>query len=288
MTRQPQPVGSAMPDPHRRWTMESGDAQMVLTNARRALFVMAGLLALLWAIQVANWADGYRLDHSWGITPDNLASLPYILTAPFLHWNWTHIEANSGPLFIFGFLAAYRGIGKWAGVTAIVIVTSGLSAWLFESPGSVGVGASGVVFGYLGYILVRGIFDRRGIDLLIGAIMALCFAYQFTVLLPHQGIGWQDHIGGLVGGIAAGWLLRERRAARPRAASDREGAAAVPAPPGQTALPRQVPQPGTTAQPGKVPQPGKAGAADPPGKGFAADPSNPRAELHKLLDDLGL
>jgi len=57
-----------------------------------------------------------------------------------------------------------------------------------------------VVFGYFGYIMVRGFFDRHPIDMIIGAIMALCFAYQFTVLLPKAGIGWQAHIGGLAGG----------------------------------------------------------------------------------------
>ena len=60
--------------------------------------------------------------------------------------------------------------------------------------------------------MVRGFFDRHPIDMLIGAVMALCFAYQFTVLLPQNGIGWQAHIGGLVGGVAAGWIFRDRRA----------------------------------------------------------------------------
>ena len=95
-----------------------------------------------------------------------------------------------------------------------MIVTSGLAAWFFEAPRTIGVGASGVVFGYFGYIMVRGLFDRRAVDVLIGAVMALCFAYQFSVLLPHQGIGWQAHVGGLVGGIAAGWLFKDSRAVR--------------------------------------------------------------------------
>jgi membrane associated rhomboid family serine protease len=65
--------------------------------------------------------------------------------------------------------------------------------------------------------MVRGFFDRHPIDMIIGAIMALCFAYQFTVLLPQAGIGWQAHIGGLAGGVAAGWIFRDRRpkAAKP-------------------------------------------------------------------------
>ncbi|HTP17839.1 MAG TPA: rhomboid family intramembrane serine protease [Streptosporangiaceae bacterium] len=195
----------------RSWTMAADDPAAVLAEARKALYVMAGILAALWIIQIINSADGYRLTFDYGIRPRALGSLPDILTAPFLHFSWTHIEGNSGPLFIFGFLAAYRGVAKFAGVTVLVVLSSGLAAWLFESPGSVGAGASGVVFGYFGYIMVRGFFDRHAIDLLIGAVMALCFAYQFSVLLPQRGIGWQAHIGGLVGGILAGWVFRDRR-----------------------------------------------------------------------------
>jgi len=193
------------------WDLGAGDAETVLAEARKALFVMVGVLAILWVIQIANWADHYHLTYEYGIRARDAGSLPDILSAPFLHFNWSHIEGNSGPLFIFGFLAAYRGVKKFLGVTVLVIVTSGLGAWLFESAGSVGAGASGVVFGYLGYIMVRGFFDRHAIDMLVGAVMALCFAYQFTVLLPQAGIGWQAHIGGLVGGVAAGWIFRERR-----------------------------------------------------------------------------
>ena len=198
---------------HRTWDLGTGDAATVVAEARRALFVMVGFLALIWIIQIANWADQYRLTVDYGIRAHDIGSLPDIVSAPFLHFSWAHIEGNSGPLFIFGFLAAYRGVAKFLGVTAVVILASGLGAWLTESAGTVGVGASGVVFGYFGYIMVRGLFDRHAIDVLIGAVMALCFAYQFTVLLPHAGIGWQAHIGGLLGGVAAGWLFRDRRTA---------------------------------------------------------------------------
>jgi len=244
-----------MADSKRRagWDLGTGDPAAVIAEARRALFVMVGFLAILWVVQIANVADHYQLTHSYGIRPREIGSLPDILTAPFLHFSWAHIEGNSGPLFIFGFLAAYRGVTKFYGVTALVIVTSGLGAWLFESANSVGAGASGVVFGYFGYIMVRGFFDRHAIDMLIGAVMALCFAYQFSVLLPQQGIGWQTHIGGLVGGVLAGWIFRDRRSGK---------AARAPAMPGTPgALGRK-----TTAPP--------------------ADGS--RAELHRQLDDLGL
>ena len=149
----------------------------MLAEARKALFVMVGFLAILWIIQLINAADHYQLTLNYGIRPRDVGSLPDILAAPFLHVSWTHIESNSGPLFIFGFLAAYRGVYRFLGLTVLIILVSGLAAWLTAPTHSVGAGASGVVFGYLGYILVRGFFDRHGIDILLGAVMALCFAY---------------------------------------------------------------------------------------------------------------
>jgi membrane associated rhomboid family serine protease len=249
-------------------------------NARRAFFVMVGALAIIWAIQVANAADNYHFTLHYGIVAHDVGSLPYILTAPFLHFSWNHIEGNSGPLFIFGFLAAYRGLGKFAAVTAVVVVTSGLAAWLFETAGSVGAGASGVVFGYFGYIMVRGIFDRRAVDVVIGAVMALCFAYQFSVLLPHQGIGWQAHVGGLVGGIASGWLFKDSRAVKKARQKKAVPAAAA----GGGAPTTTVAVPTAQSAPPTLP----AGQGGKGGKKFAVDPANPRADLYKELDDLGL
>jgi membrane associated rhomboid family serine protease len=206
------------------------DPAAVLDRARTALFVMVGVLAVLWVVQIANWADHYQLSFEYGIRPRDVADLPDLLAAPFLHFSWAHIEGNSGPLFIFGFLAAYRGVARFAGVTVVVILTSGLGAWLTGSAGTVGAGASGVVFGYFGYIMVRGFFDWHPIDMLIGAVMALCFAYQFTVLLPGAGIGWQAHIGGLTGGVVSGWLFRERRAAGPPVPKTGQSKPPAPAP----------------------------------------------------------
>ena len=235
--------------PRGRWDLAPGDAESVLALARRALFVMAAVLAVIWILQIANWADHYRLTLDYGIRPRDAGSLPYVFTAPFLHFSWAHIEGNSGPLFIFGFLAAYRGIKKFIGVTIIVVLTSGLTAWLAEPVNTVGAGASGVVFGYFGYIMVRGFFDRHVIDMVIGAIMALCFAYQFTVLLPHAGIGWQAHVGGLAGGVLAGWLFRERRPKAPGkpVPATGTGTAGITVPGAQAGTGRKPGDPGSSA-----------------------------------------
>ncbi len=249
------------------WTLGTGDADSVLAEARKALFVMVGFLAILWIIQVVNVVDSYHLTDSYGVRPHHVSSLPDILIAPFLHVSWTHIESNSGPLFIFGFLAAYRGVVRFLGLTVMIIVLSGLVYWFAAPSNSSGVGASGVVFGYLGYILVRGLFDRHSIDILIGAVMALCFAYQFTVLLPHAGIGWQDHIGGLAAGLLGGWLFRDRGTGAARVAVSGKHPAATPATGTGLALP---------------------GPASPAAGTGTGPHSGPRADLYQQLDDMGI
>jgi len=220
----------------------------VLAEARRAFFVMAGFLAVIWVLQIANWADHYRIALDYGIRPRDTGSLPDVISAPFLHFSWAHIEGNSGPLFIFGFLAAYRGVRKFIWVTLLIIAASGLAAWLGAPSNTVGAGASGLVFGYFGYIMVRGFFDRHLIDMAIGVIMALSFAYQFSVLLPRAGIGWQAHIGGLAGGVAAGWIFRERRPKAPAKPATAAGTTAGPTFPGtQTGMLRKPGGPGGQA-----------------------------------------
>jgi membrane associated rhomboid family serine protease len=187
-------------------------AEAMIAEAKKALWVMVGLLALLWAIQIVNALGSYGLSREFGIDARDPASLPEIFSAPFLHFGWDHIEANSGPLFVFGFLAAYRGVKKWLGVSALIVVASGLGVWFISPSTAVTVGASGLVFGYFGYIIVRGVFDRHPIDIVIGLVMALCFAYQFSSLLPSdEHVSWQGHMFGFAGGIIGGWLFRDRR-----------------------------------------------------------------------------
>jgi membrane associated rhomboid family serine protease len=188
---------------------------MSVRNVRNALIVMVAFLALIWALQVANWADGYRFDGSFGILPHHLSRLPDIFTAPFLHQSWQHIEGNSLPLFVLGFLAAYRGIKKFLLVTLIVGIISGLGVWLFQSSNELTVGASGIIFGYFGYVLVRGIFDRNILDIVIGVVAGLLYYGILAVAIPGTpGISWIAHLSGLVGGVLAAWFLRDTRPRR--------------------------------------------------------------------------
>ncbi|MDH6139539.1 membrane associated rhomboid family serine protease [Kitasatospora sp. GP30] len=209
--------------------IRSAEAAMI-AEARKAFFVVFGLLALVWAVQLGNWSDGNSLARQFGIRPQEFDSLGKIFTAPLLHYGWDHLEANSGPLFVFAFLAAYRGVARFLALTALLAVTSGLTVWIFQNPQTETVGASGLVFGYFAYVVLRGIFDRHLIDSLIGLVMAASFAYLVFGALPSApgGVSWLGHLGGLIGGCLGAWLLRDRRTsatAGPAAAATAPGPA---------------------------------------------------------------
>jgi membrane associated rhomboid family serine protease len=185
-----------------------------LGKAVRALVFMTGFLGLLWLIQVINWADSYHLDSRFGILPHHESHLGDIFTAPLLHFSWQHLEGNSVPLLILGFLAAYRGIMRFLTVTLIVAITSGLAVWFFQSSNELTVGASGLIFGYFGYVLVRGIFDRNLADVVVGVLAGVAYFGILAVAIPGTpGVSWIGHAGGLAGGVLAGWVLRSRRRA---------------------------------------------------------------------------
>jgi membrane associated rhomboid family serine protease len=182
---------------------------MSLRKFRDALIVMGAFLAVIWLLQVINWADGYRLDSEFGILPEHVSRLPDIFTAPFLHFSWQHIEGNSVPLFVLGVLAAYRSITRFLLVSLIVVVTSGLAVWLFQASNELTVGASGVIFGYFGYVLIRGFFDRSLLDIGVGLVAGVLYWTILEVAIPGTpGVSWIGHLGGLVGGVLAAWVLR--------------------------------------------------------------------------------
>src|ERR1700759_759057 len=193
-------------------------------KALRALIFVGAFLGLLWLIQVVNWADSYHLDR-FGILPHHESHLGDIFTAPLLHFNWQHLEGNSIPFLVLGFLAAYRGIMKFICVTLIVAITSGLAVWFFQSSNELTVGASGLIFGYFGYVLVRGLFDRNVIDIVAGVLAGVLYFSILTVAIPGTpGVSWIGHAGGLAGGVLAGWVLRSRRPAARRPAAGRPAA----------------------------------------------------------------
>lgn len=185
-------------------------------RAMTAGALMLGWITLLWVLEGIDTATGQALD-TYGITPREPAELLDIVPAAFLHSGWEHVASNTVPLLVLGFIAALGGIRRFAAVVLTVIVVSGLGVWLTVPPHTVTLGASGVVFGLFGYLLVRGFVDRRPLDVVVGVVIAAVYGSLLWGVLPtDSGISWQGHLFGLAGGVGAAFAFRRpRRTTRP-------------------------------------------------------------------------
>jgi len=178
---------------------------------REGITLLAGIVALMWLIEVVNTLDSNRLDND-GIVPRDVGALWKILTAPFIHGSFQHLIDNTLPLVFMGLIIALRGAARLAVLTAIVIVIGGIGTWLIAPAGTVTFGASGVVFGYATYLLVRGLFDRSVLELATGVLVgAVWGGALLSSLVPHTGISWQAHLCGGIAGVIAAWLLAAPR-----------------------------------------------------------------------------
>jgi membrane associated rhomboid family serine protease len=174
---------------------------------------LLGVVALLWAIEMIDRIV-FRgsLDGLLGIRPRDISGLWGIVFAPFLHGDFAHLLANTLPLVSLGWLIMLRETGDWLIVSATAAICSGLGTWLIGAPYSVHIGASGVIFGYFGFLLLRGYFERSAVA--IGFSLLVFFLYGSIIwgVLPGQpGISWEGHLCGFLGGVLAARLLAKRR-----------------------------------------------------------------------------
>jgi membrane associated rhomboid family serine protease len=187
------------------------------SDRRQALQVVAGMVALMWGLEIVDVAMGHDLDR-YGIHPRDIEGLPEIATAPFLHAGFGHLIGNTFPFAVLGSTIALAGVRRLLTVTALVGLISGLGVWVIASSNSVHLGASGLVFGYATYLISRGIFSRRIIELAIGAAVAAIWGFTLLWgLLPHGQVSWQAHVFGAIGGVVAARLLTRPRDADVRA-----------------------------------------------------------------------
>jgi membrane associated rhomboid family serine protease len=180
----------------------------------QALATILSFTAALWVIEFYDQLTGEWLDAD-GIVPRSWDGLDGILWAPLLHGGFAHLAANTLPFVVFGFLVLANGIGRFVLVTALIWVLAGLGVWLTAPYGSVTVGMSGVIFGWLTYLLVRGFFARSGTQILLAVVVFFLWGGILLGVLPGQeGVSWQGHLFGALAGVFAAWLVaRPSRAA---------------------------------------------------------------------------
>ena len=174
------------------------------------------LLVVIWVAQVANFFLGYDLNQWFGLEPRDFGGLVGIPASPFLHASFNHIIANTIPLVMLGGMAAMASPKRFYEATVIIVLLGGLLVWVLARGGNrVHVGASGLVFGYLGYIVALGIFERSLRALAMGIIAGLLYGGLVWGVLPDQRVSWESHLFGAIAGAAAAWLLTRDKGATP-------------------------------------------------------------------------
>ncbi len=185
------------------------------TGWNGALLVMLAMGAVLWVIQAVNSATDYALNRHAGLRPREIGGLWGIVTEPFLHTGWAQLAANTAPFVLVGWVLLRSGVRVWVGVSALITVIAGVLTWL-AAPSGLSTGASVLVFGWLGYLIARAYFSRR-IRWIVSAVLVLFFfGTLLGSLLPSfdGNATWQAHLAGFVAGVAVGWVLHPRKAAK--------------------------------------------------------------------------
>ena len=181
----------------------------VVRTLRVHAWILGVSVASLWAVFAVDTVLGGALLH-FGIVPRTTDGLWGILAAPFLHADLAHLTANTASLLVLGWLVMLRDPRHYTLVALSAAVGGGLLAWLLGAPNSVHIGASGVIFGFLGFLIFAGWYARSLARVALSVVViALWGGLVFGVLPGEQGISWQEHLGGFIGGaLAARWFAR--------------------------------------------------------------------------------
>jgi membrane associated rhomboid family serine protease len=214
-------------------TSTGGYSALPAQPKKRPAWVVGGLtilsfVALLYVIEAYDSVTGHRLDSN-GIRPLETDGLTGILFAPLLHSNWEHLAANTGPALVLGFLMTLAGLSRFIFATAIIWILGGLGTWLIGNVGAPTyygtvvetnhIGASGLIFGWLTFLIVFGFFTRKIWEIVTGVVVLLIYGSILLGVLPGTfGVSWQGHLCGALAGLVAAYLLsgpeRKSRALR--------------------------------------------------------------------------
>lgn len=184
--------------------MSQGSRQEIKTQA----IILATFVAIFWLLEILDQFVFRGSLDIFGIIPHQVIGLRGILFAPFLHGDFSHLIANTVPFLILGWLVMLQETSDFFVVTGLTMLVGGLGVWLFAAPGSIHIGASILIFGYLGFLLLRGYFQRNIPSILLSILVFLLYGGTIWGVLPSRpGISWQGHLFGFLGGVLAAKLI---------------------------------------------------------------------------------
>lgn len=192
------------------------ERSLLPAKIRPAVVTVGSLGVLMTLVQVVNSLMSYRLTQDFGIEPRSLHGLIGVLTAPLLHASWAHLLSNLVPLLIFGFLILLSSVRQFVSVTVLVWLVSGLGVWVTAGSHTITVGASGVVFGWLAYLVTRGVFTRHLGQIVVGLVLLVLYGGLFWTGIVKVAVAdisgvvqvsWQAHLFGAIAGVLAAFLV---------------------------------------------------------------------------------
>ena len=171
------------------------------------------VVAVFWVVEIIDFLifKG-RLD-KFGIQPHNIVGLRGLILAPFLHGGFPHLIANTIPFITLGWLTMIQETSDFYIVSLITAIVGGLGVWLLGSPDSIHIGASILIYGYLGFLLSRGYFQKNLPSIILSVIVVFLYGGLVRGIFPSSmGISWEGHLFGFIGGAIAAWAIsREKK-----------------------------------------------------------------------------
>lgn len=190
---------------------QNNNWQDVRETLKEHAIILGGLIVALWLLEIVDWLIFRGSLNAFGIRPRTVDGLWGIFFAPLLHSSFAHLMANTVPLLVLGWFVLLRGTRTFVVVTMVATLISGLGTWLIGPAHSVHIGASGLVFGYFGYLLINSYFERSLTSILWAVVVFFLYGGLLWGVLPQgNGISWQGHLFGFIGGGVAAYLLAQR------------------------------------------------------------------------------
>lgn len=179
----------------------------LMAELRSQVQILGGFVLLIWITEVVDQLFFRGGLDRFGIYPRSIESLPHILFAPFLHGGYYHVAANTVPFLVLGWLVMLRNRSEFWLVSIITALASGLGTWVFGRS-AYHIGASGMIFGYFGYLLLRGYFERSLTAIVISLLVGVSYGGMIFGILPTRSwVSWEGHLFGFLGGVLSARLL---------------------------------------------------------------------------------
>ena len=192
--------------------MSSYQKHHLAREFQKQVFILGFTIGIFWILELM---DVFLLNdrlNSFGIEPRTLSGLQGLIFAPFLHGGLGHLVANTVPFLTLGWLTMIQETSDFYIVSLVTMLVGGLGVWLFGATGSVHIGASILIFGYLGFLLLRGYFQKNIPSILLSVIVFFLYGGLVWGVLPSQpGISWEGHLFGFLGGSIAAWMIAKEK-----------------------------------------------------------------------------